>query len=69
MRANNKKMAPGGRSHLIVQLSPVVIVVAIPMLPDDDHFVVIAVSVPATIMIPVPVTTFDDDRGSLSLRR
>ena len=62
-------MAPGGRSHLIVQLSLVVIVVAIPMLLDDDHFAVIAVSVPATIMIPVPVATFDDNRGSFSLRR
>jgi hypothetical protein len=69
MRANDKKMAPGGRSHLIVQLSHVAIVVAIPMLLDDDHFVVIAVSVPATILIPVPVATFDNDRGSLSLSR
>ena len=48
----------------------IVIVVVIPMtmFDDDGHFVVIAVPVPATIMIPVPVATLNDDCGFLCLR-
>src|ERR1019366_7980274 len=57
-RANNKKMAPWVRSHLNEQPALIVIVIAIPipipitMFLDDHHFVVIAVPVPATIMVP-----------------
>jgi hypothetical protein len=46
----------------------VAIVVAMPMFLDDDQFVVIAVSVPATIMIPIPVAGLDDDDAFLGLR-
>jgi hypothetical protein len=38
------------------------------MLLDDNHFVVMAVSVPSTIMIPVPITSFDDNFAFLCLR-
>ena len=42
------------------------IVVAMPMLLDNNHFVVMAVSVPATIMIPI--AGLDDDYALLGLR-
>ena len=46
----------------------VAIVIPMTMFDDNGHFVVIAVPVPATIMILVPVATLDDDCGFLCLR-
>jgi hypothetical protein len=48
-----------------------VVVIAIPMFLDDHHFVVIAVPVPATIMVAIPVLVAspNDECSLLSLRR
>jgi hypothetical protein len=66
-------MAPWVRSHLNEQpaLIVIVVVIAIPMFLDDHHFVVIAVPVPATIMVAIPVLVAspNDECSLLSLRR
>jgi hypothetical protein len=48
---------------------PALIVVAVVMSLGHHHFVVMAVSVPATIMVPIPVASLDDDSSFLGLRR
>jgi hypothetical protein len=63
--ALSKKMARC-QSHYIERF--LLVVIAISMLLDDNHFVMMAVSVPSTIMIPVPITSFDDNYAFLRLR-
>jgi hypothetical protein len=60
-------MAPWVRSHLNEQAA--LIVVVIPMCLDDHYFLVLAVTVPATIMVAVPVAVLDDNSSLFSLRR
>jgi hypothetical protein len=62
-------MAPWVRSHLNEHAALIVVVVAIPMCLDNHHFLVLAVTVPATIMVAVPVATLDDNSSFLGLRR
>jgi hypothetical protein len=62
-------MAPRLRSHLNEQAALIVVVVVVAMFLDDHHFLVLVVTVPATIMVAVPVAILDDDSSFLSLRR
>jgi hypothetical protein len=62
-------MAPRVRSHLNEQAALIVVVVAVTMCLDDHHFLVLAVTVPATIVVAVPVATPDDNASFLGLRR
>jgi hypothetical protein len=69
-------MAPWVRSHLNEQpaliVIAVVIAIPIPMFLDDHHFLVLmAVPVPTTIMVPIPVLVAspNDECSLLSLRR
>jgi ABC-type multidrug transport system fused ATPase/permease subunit len=64
-------MAPRRRSHFNEQPALIVIAVVIVMFLDDHQFTVIAVSVPAPIMVPIAVlvASLNDNCSHLRLRR